>query len=97
MTLNKEIEGYIASRFQKRVLDEAVNQTTPQGFGATLKFIKLSFENIKDVPSPDYSSEGAQAAAEKVEAAYGRGATQEAKDKRDNYLERVSGALAGRE
>ena len=131
VTLNKEIEGYIANRFQKRVLDEAVyllnegiasaedidkamknslgirwsvvgpleavNQTTPQGFGATLKFIKPSFENIKDVPSPDYSSEEAQAAAEKVEEAYGKGATQEAKDKRDKYLERVSGALEGRE
>lgn len=130
VTLNREIEGYIANRLQKRVLDEAmyllsegiaspedidramknslgirwsvvgpleaVNQTTPAGFGATLEFLKPSFANIADVPAPDYSGKEAKEAAAKVEVAYGKGASEEAKQKRDLYLERVAEALQGR-
>ena len=130
VTLNREIEGYIANRFQKRILDEAVyllsegiasaedidkamknslgirwsvvgpleavNQTTPQGFAATVKFIKPSFDMIKDVPSPDYDGEETQRAAEKVAEAYGQTASQESKDQRDLYLQRVAEALEGR-
>ncbi|MDK8625613.1 3-hydroxyacyl-CoA dehydrogenase NAD-binding domain-containing protein [Corynebacterium appendicis] len=130
VTLNKEIEGYIANRFQKRILDEAmfllnegiaspedidnavkesigirwsvvgpleaINQTTPNGFSHALEFLKPSFSAIPDIPAYDYTGSEAQAAAAKVEEAYGKGATQEAKDKRDKYLVRVAEALEGR-
>ena len=128
--LNREIEGYIANRFQKRILDEAVyllkegiasaedidnamknslgirwsvvgpleavNQTTPQGFAATVKFIKPSFEMIKDVPSPNYDGKEIERVAEKVAKTFGQTASQESKEQRDLYLQRVADALKGR-
>ena len=75
---------------------EALNQTTPGGFAATLEFVKPSFQGIPDIPALDYAGEEAKAAAAKVAEGFGKTASPESLAHRDEYLERVAEALEGR-
>lgn len=75
---------------------EALNQTTPGGFAATLEFVKPSFQDIPDIPALDYAGEEAKAAAAKVAEDFGETASPESLAQRDEYLERVAEALEGR-